>query len=147
MPCPGQAFHISKELLEQKRKAAGTWVDDSDLPAVGVKSSASTRDPATIRGVQHRKCSAKQLREQYHHKRKKLQKMDEAWQKGQQYFSIKAWRALKNEVDELAVRSDEASWEKGEPFTDSRGVRRCEKAFEDASIVARAIDLYRKSTT
>ena len=138
MPCPGQAFHISKELLEQKRKAAGTWVDDSDLPAVGVKSSASTRDPATIRGVQHRKCSAKQLREQYHYLRNKLKKMA---------VNNKAWYALKNEVDDLAAQSDAASWEKGEPFTDSNGVRQCEKDFEDASIVARAVDLYLKSTT
>ena len=121
-------------------------MEDQDLPPVGVKVSASSRDPATVKGVQHKKCPAKVLREKFHHKRNQLQKMDEAWKQGQ-HVSYKAWFALKTEVEDLARRSDAASWAKGEPFTDSQGVRRLEKVFEEASIVARAIDLYRKRTT
>ena len=42
-------------------------------------------------------------------------------------FLDKEWRALKTEVEELRTQSDEASWAKGEPFTDSQGIRRNEK--------------------
>ena len=138
-----EAFQIAKQELEPKKRAAGTWVDDSDLPPVGVKVSASARGPAT--GVQHKKCPAKQWREQFHNKRNRLKKMDEAWANGD-YVSNKAWRALKSEVEELRIRSDEASWAKGEPFTDSQGIRRNETPFEEASIVARAIALYAMRT-
>ena len=141
-----EAFQLHKQKLEPKKRAAGTWVEDDDLPPVGVKVSASSRDPATVKGVQHKKCPAKVLREKFHHKRNQLKKMEEAWEQGKQ-VSHKAWSALKKEVEDLAVRSDAASWEKGEPFTDSQGVRRLEKVFEEASIVARAIDLSRKSKT
>ena len=91
-------------------------MEDQDLPPVGVKVSASSRDPATVKGVQHKKCPAKMLREKFHHKRNQLQKMEEAWEQGQ-HVSYKAWFALKTEVEDLARRSDAASWEKGEPFT------------------------------
>ena len=75
-------------------------MEDQDLPPVGVKVSASSRDPATVKGV--------------HHKRNQLQKMEEAWEQGQ-HVSYKPWFALKTEVEDLARRSDAASWEK--PFT------------------------------
>ena len=64
-----------------------------------------------------------------------------------QHVNGRAWRRLKTEVQDLAARSDRASYEKGEPFTDSQGNRQLEKVFEEATIVARAIDLYRKSKT
>ena len=141
-----EAFQISKQKLEPKKRAAGTWVEDSDLPPVGVKVSASSRDPDTVKGIQHKKCPAKQLREQFHRKRNQLKKMYEAWDKGE-YVPINALHALKKEVEDLAGRSDAASLENGEPFTDSQGVRRLEKDFEEASIVAGAIELYRKRRT
>ena len=50
---------LDKQQLEQKKREAGTWVEDKDLPPVGVKVSASTRDPTTVKGVQHKKCPAK----------------------------------------------------------------------------------------
>ena len=43
-----------------------------------------------------------------------MQKMEEAWEQGQ-HVSYKPWFALKTEVEDLARRSDAASWEK--PFT------------------------------
>ena len=86
------------------------------------------------------------LREKFHNKRNQLKKMNEAYEQGER-VNYNKWYALKTEVEDLAARSDEVSWEKGEPFTDSQGVRRLEKVFEEASIVARAIDLYRKRTT
>ena len=141
-----EAFQIHKQKLEPKKREAGTWVEDKDLPPLGVKVSASSRDPATVKGVQHKKCPAKVLREKFRNKRNQLEKMDRAYGQGQ-YVNGRTWRALKTEVDNLAARSDEASYEKGETFTDSKGVRRLEKVFEEASIVARAIDLYRKRKT
>ena len=68
-------------------------------------------------------------------------KMDKDWRKGKR-VSKKAYRKLQTEVLNLAEESDAASWAKGEPFTDSQGVRRLEKVFQEASIVARAIHLY-----
>ena len=121
-----EAFQIHKQKLEPEKRGAGTWVEDEDIPPVGVKVSASSRDPATVKGVQHKKCPAKRLRERYHNKRNHLQKMDEAWEQGQ-HVGVQACSALETEVQDLAVRSDAAGWEKGEPFTDSQGVRRCEK--------------------
>ena len=132
-----------REFLKPKKQKAGTWVDDEELPPVGVKVSASSRDPATVKGIRHQKCSAKRLREMYHHKRNQLVKMDRDWRKGKR-VSEKAYRKLQTEVLNLAEESDTASWKKGEPFTDSQGVRRLEKVFEEASIVARAIDMYRR---
>ena len=139
-----------REFLKPKKQKAGTWVDDEELPPVGVKVSASSRDPATVKGIRHQKCSAKRLREKYHHKRNQLVQMDKAWRKGKRAWrkgkrvSWKAYRKLQTEVLNLAEESDAASWAKGEPFTDSQGVRRLEKVFEEASIVARAIDMYRE---
>ena len=122
-------------------------MEDQDLPPVGVKVSASSRDPATVKGVQHKKCPAKTLREKFHHKRNLFKKMQEAWEQGQYVGNYNAWFALKTEVEDLARRSDAVSMEKGEPFTDSQGNRRLEKVFEEANMVARAIDLYSKRTT
>ena len=99
-----------------------------------------------MKGVQHKKCTDKVLREKFHYKRNTLKKMNRAWEQGKR-VSKTEWFALNAEVEGLAKQSDEASWAKGEPFTDSQGVRRLEKVFEEASIVARAIDLYRKRTT
>ena len=73
----------------------------SKLPPRGVKVSASSRDPATVKGIQHKKCSAKLLRELYHNKRNHLQKMDEAW-KRRERVSLPAYWKLKAEVDKLA---------------------------------------------
>ena len=89
-----EAFQIHEQTLEPKKRDAGTWVDDEELPPVGVKVSASSRDPATVKGVQHKKCTAKQLREKFHHRRNQLKKMDEAWEQGQQ-ISYNRWYALK----------------------------------------------------
>ena len=97
-----------------------------------------------MKGIQHKKCSAKLLRELYHNKRNHLQKMDEAWKRREWVSSLPAYWKLKAEVDKLAEESDKASWAKGEPFTDSKGDRQLEKVFEEASIVARAVDLYCK---
>ena len=134
-------FQDHKDELEPEKRGAGTWVDDEDLPSVGVKVSASSRDPATVKGIRHQKCSAKRLREKYHNERNRLVKMDKDWRKGK-WVSKKAYRKLQTEVLNLAEESDAASWAKGEPFTDSQGVRRLEKVFQEASIVARAIHLY-----
>ena len=113
----------------------------SKLPPRGVKVSASSRDPATVKGIQHQKCPAKRLREKYHNKRNQLAKLDKAWGRGE-WVSPAEYGKLTTEVQNLAKESDAASWEKGEPFTDSQGVRQLEKVFHEASIVARAIHLY-----
>ena len=128
-----EAFQNHKDELEPEKRGAGTWVDDEDLPSVGVKVSASSRDPATVKGVRHKKCPAKMLRERLHNRRNHLRKMEEDM-------------ALKTEVQHLAKTSDAAGWAKGEPFTCSQcqGVRRLEKNLRRR---ARAIDLYPKRTT
>ena len=73
-----------REFLKPKKQKAGTWVDDEKLPPVGVKVSASSRDPATassrdpatVKGVRHKKCPAKMLRERLHNRRNHLRKME-----------------------------------------------------------------------
>ena len=65
-----------REFLKPKKQKAGTWVDDEELPPVGVKVSASSRDPATVKGVRHKKCPAKMLRERLHNRRNHLRKME-----------------------------------------------------------------------
>ena len=97
----GEALQNHKRALEPQKRKAGTWVDDEKLPPRGVKVSASSRDPATVKGIQHKKCSAKLLRELYHNKRNHLQKMDEAW-KRREWVSLPAYWKLKAEVDKLA---------------------------------------------
>ena len=138
-----QAWQIRKDKLRVKKQAAQTWVEDDDLPPLGIKVSASSRDPATVKGVQHTKCPTKVMREQLRSKQNKLKKMDEAWEKGE-YVSVNAWKRLMHEIEDLAKRSDEASFAKGEPFTDSQGVRQLEPVATEANLVAIALDLYRK---
>ena len=138
-----EALQNHKHELEKRKAVAGTWVADADLPPWGVKVPASSRDPATVKGIQHKKCSAKRLREQYHYKKNRLAKLDEAWRRGEWVEKAAYWK-LKTEVDNLAEESDAASWKKGQPFTDSNGDRQLEKVFEEASIVARAVDMYRR---
>ena len=69
----------------------------SKLPPRGVRVSASSRDPATVKGIQHKKCSAKLLRELYHNKRNHLQK-PEAW-KRREWVSLPACWKLKAETN------------------------------------------------
>ena len=47
-------------------------------------------------------------------------------------------------TEALAEESDRVSFAKGEPFTDSKGVRQLEPKPEEANLVAIALDLYRK---
>ena len=138
-----QAWHIRKEKLREKKQAADTWVEDGDLPPLGAKVSASSRDPATVKGLHHTTCPSKMLRQQHKNKQNKLKKMDEAWENGEA-VSRAVWKRLWAEVEELAGPADEASFAKGDPFTDSKGVRQCEPVFVEANLVAIAIDLYRK---
>ena len=132
--------HTDELEPETEKRGAGTWVDDEDLPSVGVKVSASSRDPATVKGIR-RKTPAKRLREKYHNRRNLFWKMEKEWQQGR--VPAAAYWALQTEVQNLAEEADAASWANGEPFTDSAGIRRLEKQLEEASIVARAIHLYR----
>ena len=74
-------------------------MDDENFKAP-TKGRQGPRGPATVKGIQHKKCSAKLLRELYHNKRNHLQK-PEAW-KRREWVSLPAYWKLKAEVDKLA---------------------------------------------
>ena len=72
-----QAWQIRKDKVKAKKQAKDlTWVKDEDMPPLGVKVSAASRDPATIRGIQHRTCPEKLMRQELHRKRNQLKKLE-----------------------------------------------------------------------
>ena len=139
----GRAWQIRKDKLKAKKEALSTWVEDEDIPPVGIKSSASSRDPARIHGIQHTKAPTKKMREKLNHKRNQLKKMDQAWER-HKYVNFRAYRLLEQEIEKLALESDAASWEKGEPFKDSFGDYKLVPEPTEANLVAIALHLYRQ---
>ena len=62
--CMNEAVPIRKQTLREKREAKGeTWKADEDMPPLGAKVSASSRDPKTVHGIQHKTSPAKRRRE------------------------------------------------------------------------------------
>ena len=122
---------------ESEKRGAGTGV-----------VSASSRDPVPAtkkKVIIRRKGPAQMLRELFRDRRNLLCKVEKEWKKGR--VPAAAYQALKTEVEKLAEMADEASWANGRAFTDSKGIRRLEKQFEEASIVARLIHLYHGQRT
>ena len=106
-----------------KKEALQTWVEDEDLPPLGVKASASSRGPDTIHGTRHTKVATKKMREKLNYMKNQVKKMDQAWERGD-WVSFEVYSRLKQDIEQMAPESDAASFEKGVPFKDSTGVRR-----------------------
>ena len=79
--------------------------------------------------------NAKLLRQKFKFKKNMLTKMRRC---------DPEYAALQKEVDQLAKDSDELSFKKGVPFTDSKGNRQCEPTDQtEESIVALAVHIYK----
>ena len=137
-----QAWQIRKDKLKPKKDAQGTWVEDENLPDVGVKVHASSRDPERVHGIKHKKIDTKKTREKLSRMKNKLQKMDEAW-KARKWVDCERYRRMKRDFVQLAYKSDAASKKKGHAFNDSSGDRKLEPEATEANLVAIALTLYR----
>ena len=126
-----------------KKEALQTWVEDEDLPPLGVKASASSRDPDLVHGIKHKKIPTKKTREHLSSLKTKLQKMNEAHEGGC-WVNPRAYSRIKREFEQLAPKSDAASLEKGHSFQDSFGNRQLEPEATEANLVAIALTLYRR---
>ena len=113
------------------------------MPPPGVKVSASSRDPKTVHGIQHKTSHPKRLREALNQKRNQLRKMNLAWEAGQ-YVSGYAWNALRYEIEKLETQADEAGWAAGVPFTDSKGMRQLEPEPGTTNLVDIALTFLQK---
>ena len=137
-----QAWQIRKDKLKPKKDAQGTWVEDENLPDVGVKVHASSRAPGRVHGIKHKKIDTKKTREKLSRMKKELQKMDEAWKDGERVDG-KRYCRMKRDFKQLAPKSDAASLKKGHSFNDSSGDRKLEPEATEANLVAIALTLYR----
>ena len=137
-----QAWQTRKDKLKPKKEAQGTWKEDHELPPVGVKTSASSRDPDLVHGIKHKKIPTKKMREHLSSLKTKLQKMNEAYEGGS-WVNPREYSRIKREIEQLAPKSDAASLEKGHSFQDSCGNRQLEPEATQANLVAIALELYR----